>query len=213
MVCVRSLIYAAHIFALALSLTGCAGFAPLSATGTGTDVAARIYLDTIDIGGRLSVRYQQNGKEEALHGNFTWTQIERTVTLTMLSPLGQTLAVIETTPGRSTLKQAGQVPRVAANVDALAADALGWPLPVAGLREWLQGYAIDADGRRIIAAPSGPTAIATRDGWHIHYTSWQDGDPAGPQHTHPKRIDLERSTAQAGNVAIRIVIDNWQVSR
>ncbi|MFD2270583.1 lipoprotein insertase outer membrane protein LolB [Undibacterium arcticum] len=98
----------------------------------------------------------------------------------------------------------------AADVDALAADALGWPLPVAGLREWLQGFATNVDGRRFIASAQNDS-VNTRDGWRIRYVSWQDEpDRNGATITHPKRIDLARSTAQAGEVSMRIVIDSWQ---
>lgn len=198
------------IAALTLALAGCAGVAPPGAIDSRQVIPARAYRDAIELGGRLSVRYQQDGREEALHGSFTWEQTARHATVTMLSPLGETLATIEVTPGSSSLTQAGRAPRVAADVDALAADALGWPLPVAGLRDWLQGFATDAAGRRVIASPSGASTVATSDGWRIHYASWQEDDPAAP-HNHPKRIDLERSSAQAGNVSIRIVIDTWQV--
>ena len=206
-----------RIATLALALTGCASIAPPPTPMPGAAISGRsesptpvrTYRDTIDLNGRLSVRYQQNGRDEALHGSFTWAQTAHQATVTILSPLGQTLATIEVTPGHSSLTQAGRPPRVAADVDALAADALGWPLPVAGLRDWLQGFAIDGSGHRVIATPSTTTAVATPEGWRIRYASWQDDDPTSP-HNHPKRIDLERSTAQAGDVSIRIVIDSWQ---
>lgn len=205
---------------LALALTGCANIAPPPAVPTPVApesrqaTPVRTYRDAIDLDGRLSVRYQRNGHEEAVHGSFTWAQTAHQATVTLLSPLGQTLATIEVTPDHSSLTQAGRPPRVAADVDALAADALGWPLPVAGLRDWLQGFAIDGSGHRVIATPSTTTTtVATPDGWRIHYASWQNDDPAAGDpaaHNHPKRIDLERSTAQAGDVSIRIVIDSWQ---
>lgn len=188
---------------LTLALTACTSLAPPAAP------QARAYREAIDLGGRLSVHYQKNGKEEALHGSFTWVQSARHASVTMLSPLGQTLATIEVTPASSTLTQAGQIPRVADDVDALAAEALGWPLPVAGLRDWLQGFAIDAEGRRITALPGEAATLTTRDGWRIRFDSWHsDGPTPGP--SHPGRIDLERRTAQAGQVSIRIVIDYRQ---
>jgi outer membrane lipoprotein LolB len=202
-------LHAVGIAALMLALAGCASVAPPAVMDSQRAMPDRIYRDAIELGGRLSVRYQQNGHDESLHGSFTWVQVAQRATVTILSPLGQTLATIEVTPERSSLTQAGRAPRVATDVDALAADALGWPLPVAGLRDWLQGFATDPTGRRVIASPSVATTVATPEGWRLHYTSWQDNDPAAPLN-HPKRIDLERSTAQAGNVSIRIVIDSWQ---
>jgi|GEM_PF-107574 len=198
--------------ALPCMLLGCAAIAP---PRSGMPAAAqaqthRTYHPSIDLGGRLSVRYQQNGKEEAVHGNFTWTQTPDRTLVTLLSPLGQTMAKIEIMPDRSILMQPGQPVRSAADVDALTAETLGWPLPISGLREWLQGFATGTDGLRFAASPiNGKADTVTSEGWKLHYVSWQD-DAQTPADNHPRRIDLERSTAQAGEVALRIVIDSWQ---
>lgn len=198
--------------ALALSglLAGCAAVAPPAAPpAAATGQAARPYFDTISLTGRLSVQYSRGGAEESLHGSFTWAQTPQRTVLTMLSPLGQTLAVIETQPGSASLTQAGQPPQVAADADALAQAALGWPLPVAGLRDWLQGFALDARGRSWMAPAEAGSSVTTPDGWHIVYASWQQDNPSAP--ARPRRIDLARQTAQAGPVRLRIIIDNWQV--
>lgn len=194
---------------MSLLLIGCATTTPPSAPTpvAAGQVASRPYHETITIGGRLSVRYQQIGNEETIHGSFTWMQRPERSVVTLFSPLGQTIAIIEITPGLSTLTQAGQAPRTANNVDALVAGTLGWPLPVSGLRDWLQGFAVDSADRRFIASPLPDTSsVTTRDGWRLLYAAWQENDG----HSRPRRIDLERSTTQAGDVAIRIVIDTWQ---
>ncbi|MFC6518937.1 lipoprotein insertase outer membrane protein LolB [Undibacterium arcticum] len=199
---------------LPVLLSACAAINQAPAQRTGLpgmqQLAARPYRDNIDLSGRLSVLYQQDGKDQAVHGSFNWIQSGDRAGITLLSPLGQTMATIEVGPRSSTLTKAGRAPRAAADVDALAADALGWPLPVAGLREWLQGFATNVDGRRFIASAQNDS-VNTRDGWRIRYVSWQDEpDRNGATITHPKRIDLARSTAQAGEVSMRIVIDSWQ---
>jgi outer membrane lipoprotein LolB len=193
--------------ALPLLLGGCAGMIPATQTSPPAPQAApvRPYADNLDLGGRISVRYQNNGKDEAMHGSFVWTQNPTHTGVTLLSPLGQTIAIIDVTPDGATLAQSGQPVRGAADVDALMTDALGWPLPVSGLRGWLQGFAVDAAGRRFVAS-SETNDVATRDGWRIRYASWQDDGQA----QHPRRIDLDRRTMQAGDVSIRIVIDTWQ---
>ena len=170
------------------------------------------YRDTLELSGRLSVNYQKDGRSEALSGKFTWQQSALRTDVSLASPLGQTIATIAVTPGSATLMQGGQPPRVAADIDALSAQALGWSLPVSGLRDWLQGYAIGADGSRFVASPR-QDSVTTRDGWRLHFVSWQDeaGPMAGPmaaRHSQPKRIDAERSAGpQADAVAIRIIID------
>lgn len=198
-----------HLFVLPLLLAGCATFdapAPDVSSAAAQQAPPRAYHDAIELGGRLSVRYQENGRDQALHGSFTWMQTSDRTIVTLLSPLGQTIATIDIMPNQATLTQAGQAPRTAPDVDALTTAALGWPLPVSGLRDWLQGFAPDAEGRHVIASQPGASSVATSDGWRILYASWQeDVTPS-----HPKRIDLERNTVQAGDVAIRVVIDSWQ---
>lgn len=199
-----------HAFVIALLLTGgCASITQPSPPGKGTAPhVARAFHDTLELGGRISVRYQRGQKEEAVHGSFAWTQTPTHTSVTLLSPLGQTMAVIDVTPQGATLRQGGQSARAASDVNALTADALGWPLPIAGLREWLQGFAMDSNGKPFVATPHDAD-VTTRDGWRIRYANWQTEAPS-TQHR-PKRIDLARFTEQVGDVAIRIVIDTWQV--
>lgn len=161
------------------------------------------YRESVAMAGRLSVRYQTQGREEALHGNFSWQQDARRTEVHLLSPLGQTIARISVEPGMASLTQAGQATRTATDVDSLAESALGWPLPVSGLRDWLQGQGIASNGNRFSASPAKDT-VMTSDGWKLHYVAWQDSAPGMP-----RRIDLERDTPHAGLVAIRIVIDDW----
>jgi outer membrane lipoprotein LolB len=193
--------------ALPLLLTACATVSP-PAPETTDQAAERRFHEAINIGGRLSVRYQANGSEEALHGSFTWSQTPIQTLVTLLSPLGQTMAVINVDAEGATLKQAGQQVLSAPDVDTLTANTLGWPLPVAGLREWLQGFAQDKSGKRFIASPAS-AEVLSHDGWRIHYASWLDDNPSSPQNR-PRRIDLARNTALAGDVTLRIVIDTWQ---
>ncbi|MDQ9168983.1 lipoprotein insertase outer membrane protein LolB [Oxalobacteraceae bacterium R-40] len=191
-------------------LASCASTVPTEQPGTSKQVipTSRAYHEAIDMSGRLSIRYQANGSEQALHGSFNWSQRPGRILVSLLSPLGQTMATIESTPAETVLRQPGQAPRAASDVDTLTAETLGWPLPVSGLRHWLQGFAMDANGRRVIAAPV-PNAMlqaAEQDGWRLNYASWNT-DAALP---HPKRLDLQRTTAEAGDVDIRLIIDTFQ---
>lgn len=195
----------ATLLALSLLVAGCAGFAPAPPAPAESGVI-RAYQQTIDIAGRMSVRYTQNGREEALHGSFDWRQRPGYTELTLSTPLGQTLAKIEIAPTGSTLTQAGQPPLAAENADALAAQALGWPLPVSGLRDWLQGHVAARGGKRVIATQQDENAdIVTADGWRIRYAAWDSTSTA-----RPRRIDLTRTTREAGEVALRLVIDTYE---
>jgi outer membrane lipoprotein LolB len=93
---------------------------------------------------------------------------------------------------------------VARDIDALTAQALGWALPVSGMRDWLQGYATTADGKRFAASPAN-NSVVTSDGWTLTFVSWQDDKAALPM---PKRIDAQRpASAASGPLALRIVLD------
>ncbi|RJG03592.1 lipoprotein insertase outer membrane protein LolB [Noviherbaspirillum sedimenti] len=201
----------ACVAALCWLLAGCAALIPPAEQPvSAVRPAPRAYLDTIELAGRLSVQYRRGGADEALHGSFSWSQTPQRTLLTLFSPLGQTLAVIEVQAGGASLTQAGQAPKVAADADALAQTALGWPLPVAGLRDWLQGFARDARSQPWVAPAEPGSAVSTPDGWRIVYTSWQQAGAADA--VRPRRIDLARQTAEAGPVSLRIVIDNWQAN-
>ena len=195
---------AAAMVALPLLLGGCAAWQPASLPPSVAQ-AARSFHPSLAATGRLSVRYEDRSGPQALHGSFQWNQVPDETHITLLSPLGQTVARIAVTPAGAVLEQASRPPLDAGNADALTAQALGWPLPVAGLRDWLQGFGSDAQGRSFVASPQSGT-FTTADGWRLRYSTWQDDDHGSAR---PRRIDLERDTAEAGAVAIRIVIDTW----
>lgn len=197
------------VAAALLQLVGCASLnvsGPMPSAAQESAAFKRTYQETLNLTGRLSVRYQSGSQDQALHGSFSWEQRADHTTITLLSPLGQTVAIINVTPGSASLAQSGQAVRVASDVDTLTAQALGWPLPVGSLREWLQGFVASSRGSRTPLDPATPE-VDSLDGWHIRYASWTDDQPTAAR---PKRIDLRRLTPQAGEVIIRIVIDTWQ---
>jgi outer membrane lipoprotein LolB len=182
-------------------LAGCAS-APTSPSSPHSMQLVEGYRATFDTAGRLSVNYQKNGNPESLSGKFTWAQKPGRIDVSLSSPLS-TIATISVTPEAATLVQSDKVPRVAKDIDTLTAQTLGWSLPVSGLRDWLQGYATGADGKRFVATPANNT-VTTADGWRLRFVSWQD---EGAAHPAPKRIDAQRSAIGADDLAIRIVLD------
>jgi outer membrane lipoprotein LolB len=195
-------------FCCVFGLAGCAGITP---SNEYSQLPASAYQNAINIDGRLSMQYEQNGSNETLHGSFSWAQTPKRTVVTLSSPLGQTLALVEVTPEMSILTQNGQPRRMATDPDTLTELALGWPLPISGMRDWLQGTAIDASGHRFVASPQSDATktVTTQDGWHIRYVSWQDSENS-PSTVRPRRIDMVRNTQQAGDVSIKLIIDNWQ---
>lgn len=180
-------------------LSGCTGLSP-PATKV---LAARAYQAQIEMSGRLSAQYEANYRQQSLSVHFTWSQTPQQIQINLFSPTGQTVATILINAQGAQLTEANQPPRFASDINQLSTDVLGWPLPVAGLRDWLQGF-LNADHAMIITQATS-SRIFTVDGWQLRYASW-DTDSYFER---PKRLDLSRQTEQAGPVSLRIVIDEW----
>jgi outer membrane lipoprotein LolB len=191
------------LIALALALSTVAGCA-ITPSAPPSSAAVAPYRDEIELAGRIGINYSHDGKKESATVSFNWQQTRTNTDVTLILPTGQTMAVINVTPTSATLTESGKPPQRAPNVDALTQKTLGWVMPVSGLREWLQGYATDRDGKRFVASPANDTVI-TRDGWKLEYVSWQDEKAAVPQ---PKRIDATRIVLgeAVDDVNIRVAI-------
>ncbi len=193
------------LFVLVAALAGCATTTSQSTAFTpGATQAAAPYRDTIELSGRIQVNYQKDGQPGNVTGGFEWSQQPGQIDVSLISPLKQTMATIKVTPQQATLTEAGRAPRSAPDVDALTRQTLGWSLPVSGLRDWLQGYATDASGKRFAASPAN-NSVFTQDGWRLRFVSWQAGQ-GGVQV--PKNIVAERSaTAASDELALQIILD------
>lgn len=195
--------------ALCLALSACSTLpSPFSSGAEASGKTVAPYREQVELTGRLNVVYQKNDKPESATVNFNWLQTAQRTDVTLYSPVGSTLATIVVTPHEAVLTQSGKAPRSAPDVDALSAQMLGWSLPVSGLRDWLQGYAAGADGKRFTASPANDS-VTTKDGWRLRYVSWQDASENAPGALpQPRRIDAERNaSAQADAVSLRIVLD------
>jgi outer membrane lipoprotein LolB len=119
----------------------------------------------------------------------------------MISPLGQTIATIKQNALGASLQQGKEPLRTAPDLDTLLSETLGWPLPMASMRNWLQGYALNQQGQRAAVPAQDLTLLA--DGWQLQFVSWQQES----EQIYPKRIDMQRQTVEAGEVKLRVVID------
>lgn len=198
---------------LCLSFMLLAGCETTPAIDDDAELSARITrkcADSMEISGRVSMNYtlSRNDKTESLHGKFSWKQNQDKTHIDIFSPLGQTLAVIELAPGQAIFTASGKIPVRATDPDTLVFQQLGWPLPVSGMRHWLQGCVTDASGKTFLADPAHPE-VTTPDGWRIHYVSWN----AFPgNQLVPRRIDMNHTPgagAAVSEIRIRLIIDEW----
>ncbi len=204
---------AVPVLAGSFLLSGCAGFNTLFQPKE-KEVSAPYFLEQkpracvskVGIRGRFSVYYKIDDREEGVHGSFEWEQTPELTSITLLSPLGQVAATVDVMPQLTTFAVPGKPPKSAPNAESLIKSQLGWALPVSGMKEWLQGCAVDAQGRSFIASPEKKSVI-TKDKWQIDYVSWIDG-PTMPL---PKRINLTKGRDQTDlDLNIKLVIDEWR---
>ncbi|WP_296228344.1 lipoprotein insertase outer membrane protein LolB [Ralstonia sp. UBA689] len=181
--------------------SGCASLRPandLFAGAQDTDATITRYQ------GRFSARYMQGNAEQSAVGSFLWRERGTDVQLELMSPLGQTLAIVSQSPQGATLELPNQPPRRAPEVDTLMQDALGFSLPVSGLRDWLRARpAPDTPARVARDAQSRPETIV-QNGWTVHYVAWADDASADAR---IRRLDLDRPQGTNGPLSVRLVLD------
>jgi outer membrane lipoprotein LolB len=152
--------------------------------------------------GRFAVQYvDQYGRENNAYGNFDWRETGSTVTLQLLNPLGQTLAIVTSSPAQATLELPNRQPLTADNVSTLMQQALGFALPVEGLRYWLQPSVAPTSHARTTNDPQEPSRLAQieQDGWTIDYMAYADAPATGV-----KRLNLKRDDPP---LEIKLVLD------
>jgi outer membrane lipoprotein LolB len=173
---------------------GCALFAGCASVRPANDLFAGAQDGDATITryqGRFSARYMQGDAQQSAVGSFLWRERGTDVQLELMSPLGQTLAIVSQSERGATLELPNQAPRRAPEVDTLMQDALGFSLPVSGLRDWLR----DAQAR--------PETIE-QNGWTVRYVSWSD-DSVTDARVH--RLDLDRLQDGNGPLSVRLVLD------
>lgn len=196
---------------LVILLSGCTTVLPEKNSPDENALPVRPCSDTFSITGRVSVQYTHSlhDRSESLHGKFAWAKNGGHTRIDLASPLGQTLAVMTTSPGQAILAASGKPPVAAANADELFLQQMGWPLPVSGLAHWLQGCAVQPDGTPFKASPAQPET-ATQNGWRIRYLDWM---ALSKSSLAPRRIDMAYDPpkeAPVSHIRIRLVVDEWQ---
>lgn len=110
-------------------LAGCAGPARIGGDGAAFERTGRFAVNVTDAG----------TAPEAVQGGFAWRDTGRVLRIDLVNPVGSTLARIMVEPSGAVLEHADGSIETAADADALLAKVMGTALPVANLRDWLQG--------------------------------------------------------------------------
>lgn len=180
----------AAVAAGALLLQSCASFAPLANP-------EREYA------GRFAVTIAVADKRDNNSGRFKLAVDRATTVLDLDTPLGATLARVLLDPRGAHLYtpgDGGQRDVHGPSAEALTYEVLGWPVPVNGFRDWI-------DGRPVADRPStasGDAKAFQQDGWTVSVLErFDDGRGA------PRRLLFERPE-EAGRIpaiSLRLVLD------
>lgn len=187
--------------AAVVALAGCASVKPQgpSTSNAATSVTAQT---TRSYQGRFSVQYNDKyGTQRNVYGNFAWQETGDTVTIQLRNPLGQTLAIVTSSPSSATLELPNRQPFTADNVSTLMQNTLGFALPVEGLRYWLQPSPAPTSRAKTENDPDQPSRLKqiTQDGWTIDYLAYADAPATGV-----KRLNLSRTEPP---LEIKLVLD------
>ena len=111
-----------------------------------TPDTAELQLKPIVYAGRFTMSYQKLGTLAREQGRFEWkiqdtARDDKAMQLSLLSPLGTTLALIAYNPSADAAKRASFTSPIniefAPDLDTLMHGLLGWQLPLAALTPWL----------------------------------------------------------------------------
>ena len=130
------------------------------------------------LAGRIAARY----RSEAFTGNIAWRHAKAGDELLITTPTGQGVAQIVRQGDAVLLKTAEPREYRAADSEALTERVLGFPVPIEGLAEWVQGK---------------PAPQLESRGWRVEYQEYDD-------ERRPRRMRL---TYQG--IELRLAISQW----
>jgi outer membrane lipoprotein LolB len=176
-------------FVAAVNLAGCALLAPPPPAGS---------TAPFDIVGRVAVKFEGR----AFTANLRWLHAAAREEVWLSTPLGQTLAHIQSDAAEATLTTADQQQYRAASVEALTRQALGWELPLARLTWWVRGEPVPGRAPASVLRDEGSRlTVLDQDDWSMTFVNYPPAEHGGL----PRRLDL-----RSGGQEIRLLIDGWR---
>lgn len=180
---------------MASVLAGCASAPPrIAVSGLNQVVQERFELD-----GRMAVHYRNDNSSAAIH----WRHRPEIDSLTLSTPLGQTLTALTRDADGVTLVDSGQKTHHAQNVADLTERLLGWRLPLENLAYWIVGHAAPDQTYQVQQDAEHGITRLIQAGWVVTYSRWQQvGGVNLP----------DKLTLTGRGVEVRLVIGDWKLA-
>ncbi len=153
--------------------------------------------------GRFALAVNGIDRHETASGRFALTVDRADVTLDLSTPLGTTVARVQSGPAgaRLTVPSAGGLrTEQGPDAEALSLQVLGWTLPVSGISDWIEGRPAPDRPYRLTPGEAGAEQLE-QDGWTIRFEArGADG--------RLRRFDMSRpQQGAAPSVSLRVVLD------
>jgi outer membrane lipoprotein LolB len=146
--------------------------------------------------GRIGV--QMNGK--GFSGPITWRHHAEYDLITLYSPLGNPVAIIEKNGDKITLTDSKGNAVNEDNLQSLTEKTLGWPLPLQGMTDWILGRPSAQQIQLQTRDSAGRLTKLKQENWDIDYQAYMPyADVVLPQKLHLRRIEAN----------VKLVIENW----
>lgn len=186
----------------ALYLAGCVSTPTQPDQKIATAESAQAHIEKIAaikqfaLKGRIGV--QADGK--GFSGQITWQHQPDRDLLTLYSPLGGQIALIEKSDGKVTLTDAKGNTLTEDNWENLTEKTLGWALPLDGLTDWALGRPSAQRVQLQSRDAHGRLTKLKQDDWDIDYQAYiHHQDTLLPQ-----RLNLRRVEAN-----VKLVVESW----
>ena len=151
--------------------------------------------------GRFAVTTAFEEQRENVSGRFTLEIRGPQQIVELASPLGTTVARVEIEPGGARATGAQMQEVRGSDADALTQRLLGWPLPVSGLADWIEGRPVPTRVARV-EREGGRVVLLEQDGWTIRLQEYSEAT------ARPRRLVLERpAAANIPSVVLRLIVD------
>ncbi len=155
-------------------------------------------LSDFAIQGRMAVQYQGRGYNCQIH----WHKNGLSQQLSLISPLGNTLADISANEDGVILMTNDNKQYQAADAEQLTEQIIGWPLPIHLLHDWLLGRPAQAAMSDAQWDESGKLVSFQQSDWRVEYGDYRQVES----------FDLPvKLTLRHPKIYLRLIIDDWQL--
>jgi outer membrane lipoprotein LolB len=149
--------------------------------------------------GRIALKHDG----ERSSASIRWLHRNGDDDILVMAPFGQTLAHLYG-QGATVILDTADQHYIANNIDELTQQALGWHLPLAGLRYWVLAQPAPGSEFSMKHEANGQVSSMRQQGWEISYTRY--ASPAAD--SLPLRLSLQR-----GGMECQLLIDEWEIQK